>query len=257
MAPKLAFASLWALPTSIAISKEQYLLIHHKKMTTRRPGKYPVRQIVHSDHENALAKMIMKKPWLILTLSIFSIGSLALISIQTFNVNFNFGGSVPDAPAQADTLQPAPASAIPADIEEMISALEKALKAQDWDTGNSLTYDIFAVSAGLEKGSYLKTADINNISCATFNKVDQLWKRNSQGKFGFSVQNQVATRENLMSDWLGMGKAFGWVHMTEYTGSAATLEEFPEGAYPGWAGLKAVSDTNFHIFPKVNACLGR
>ena len=195
----------------------------------------------------------MKKPWLTLVLSVFSVGSLALISIQTFNINFNFGGNSSDATTQVEPENP---TSIPADIEEMISALDKALKAQDWDTGNSLTYDIFAVSAGLEKGSYLKTADINNISCATFNKVDQLWKRNSQGKFGFSVQNQVATRENLMSDWLGMGKAFGWVEMTEYTGTASTLEDFPEGAYPGWAGLKAVSDTEFHMFPKVNQCLG-
>lgn len=225
-------------------------------MVPIKPNKYKAQRLFHADEKDIFEKLGLKRPWLALGISIFS-ASVTIFGIQNLNINlFNTYASTGSSGGSSEiSAAPIlPESSIPADIEQLISALDEALADEDWNKGNGLTHAIFALAAGREKGTYLKTADIESISCPIFNRVDRLWQTHSKGKFGFFIQNQIATREKLFNDWHGFGLALGWGPIAEYTGPDVSLEDYPDGAYPGWAGMKSIGDTDFHMFPKINKC---
>jgi len=60
----------------------------------------------------------------------------------------------------------------------------------------------------------LRPEDIERFPCADLNTIDHLWTRNSNGKFGFSVQRKIwqecGCPTSLNSDWKEFGNRVGW-----------------------------------------------
>jgi GUN4-like len=70
------------------------------------------------------------------------------------------------------------------------ASLEKMLAAGQWQAANRETWDLLCQSLQKNLGTPLTPADIQQIPCDIWQKIDQLWQQYSQGNFGFSVQKR-------------------------------------------------------------------
>ena len=94
--------------------------------------------------------------------------------------------------------------------------LQEALAAGDFKLADQTTSNLMARAADREAEGWLRTEDVQNFSCEDLNIIDQLWLSNSDGKFGFSVQQQIyqslggilgVYNQNL---WDSLGNEVGW-----------------------------------------------
>lgn len=69
--------------------------------------------------------------------------------------------------------------------------LQNLLAAQKWRQANDETRRLMLQAAQREQQGWLTTADINKIPCWDLQTIDNLWKRYSGGRFGFSVQYPI------------------------------------------------------------------
>ncbi len=91
------------------------------------------------------------------------------------------------------------------DIRESIkhkfyNELEYFLKTKKWREADEMTNKIMLFIAK-RKAGYLYIDDIENFPCNDLKKIDDYWVKNSDGRFGFSVQKQIL--KNIEKD---MGK---------------------------------------------------
>ncbi|MBO1055278.1 MAG: hypothetical protein HEQ27_01610 [Dolichospermum sp. JUN01] len=72
-----------------------------------------------------------------------------------------------------------------------------------WQDADSKNWQFILVSAKREKEGYLELNNIKNFNCKDLKAVDELWVKNSKGKFGFSVQKKIyiETGNSLDFDW--------------------------------------------------------
>jgi len=86
--------------------------------------------------------------------------------------------------------------------------------------------------------SYLFSSDIEKLPCEDLQIIDQLWVKYSQGRFGFTVQQQIY--ESFDGDYGRFSAAIGW---NLYNASFLTKKfsfslSAPKGNLPShvWAG---------------------
>ncbi|GGA23231.1 GUN4 domain-containing protein [Okeania sp. KiyG1] len=93
--------------------------------------------------------------------------------------------------------------------------LEDYLKNQQWQEADRETWRVMLQTVGRGEGDFLRVEDIENFPCEDLRKIDQLWVRYSNGKFGFSVQKQIyqslgGTKEYDHKVWIAFGDKVGW-----------------------------------------------
>lgn len=93
--------------------------------------------------------------------------------------------------------------------------LQDALAAGDFELAEETTTLLMLRAAGRESEGWLLPEDINNFPCEDLNIIDQLWITNSNGKFGFSVQQQIykglgGTTEFDPAIWEQFVEQVGW-----------------------------------------------
>jgi hypothetical protein len=98
--------------------------------------------------------------------------------------------------------------------------------------------------AGREKERYLDTESIEKFPCEDLGTIDQLWVKDSNGRFGFSVQKRIyqslggtteydrKVREKF-GDRVGWRKNNAWLYYNDLTFS----EKAPEAHLPRVRGL--------------------
>jgi len=69
--------------------------------------------------------------------------------------------------------------------------LRALLSNSKWQEANQETWNVMCQAARKNTGSVLSTEDIKQISCDDLKTIDGLWKQYSQGRYGFSAQNQI------------------------------------------------------------------
>jgi hypothetical protein len=69
--------------------------------------------------------------------------------------------------------------------------LENLLANGQWQEANLETWNLLCTALHKNQGTPLTAADIEQIPCSSFNNIDKLWHRYSDGKFGFSVQSRI------------------------------------------------------------------
>jgi RHS repeat-associated protein len=105
-------------------------------------------------------------------------------------------------------------------LEQLLAAAAQG-DANKWSESDQETWKILLKASHREKeGDWLKdgrssidVAAINNISNSVLNKIDQLWKRFSNGKFGFHVQKKIWHECNAPEGYSGrqsLGVRVGW-----------------------------------------------
>jgi hypothetical protein len=80
--------------------------------------------------------------------------------------------------------------------DAMYKRLEDFLAKQDFKNADQQTWELMKQAGNGGKEIYLISDQVNNFSCSALKKIDNLWAKYSQGKFGFSVQKNI---------WLSVG----------------------------------------------------
>jgi hypothetical protein len=69
--------------------------------------------------------------------------------------------------------------------------LQALLASGDWSQANQETWNVMCQAARKKVGSVLTTDEIKQIACDDIQLIDNLWRQHSQGRYGFSAQNQI------------------------------------------------------------------
>ncbi|PZU97337.1 MAG: hypothetical protein DCE90_07220 [Pseudanabaena sp.] len=69
--------------------------------------------------------------------------------------------------------------------------LKELLSNAKWQEANQETWNLMCQAAHKNMGSVLSVEDIKQISCDDLQLINSLWQQYSQGRYGFSSQNQV------------------------------------------------------------------
>ncbi|AIE72724.1 hypothetical protein D082_01950 [Synechocystis sp. PCC 6714] len=102
-------------------------------------------------------------------------------------------------------------------VELDFQPLETALVAQRFDQANEITRRLLLAAANRSRQGWLTTDTIEQIPCDDLKKIDQLWLKNSNNRFGFTPQFEafIATGNRpgrLMSpeSYDQFGDRIGW-----------------------------------------------
>ncbi len=69
--------------------------------------------------------------------------------------------------------------------------LQALLSSSKWQEANQETWNVMCQAARKNIGSVLTADEIKQISCDDLQIIDELWQQHSQGRYGFSAQNQI------------------------------------------------------------------
>ena len=69
--------------------------------------------------------------------------------------------------------------------------LRALLSSSKWQEANQETWNVMCQAARKNLGSVLTAEEIKQISCDDLQIIDNLWRQYSQGRYGFSAQNQI------------------------------------------------------------------
>ena len=69
--------------------------------------------------------------------------------------------------------------------------LRALLSSGKWQEANQETWNVMCQAARKNLGSVLTAEEIKQISCDDLQIIDNLWRQYSQGRYGFSAQNQI------------------------------------------------------------------
>ncbi|OIP77103.1 MAG: hypothetical protein AUK48_04560 [Oscillatoriales cyanobacterium CG2_30_44_21] len=86
-----------------------------------------------------------------------------------------------------ETVPPAVTSPTGLDYTKLKGLLSNA----KWQEANQETWNLMCQAAHKNTGSVLSAEDIKQISCDDLQLINSLWQQYSQGRYGFSSQNQV------------------------------------------------------------------
>jgi hypothetical protein len=95
------------------------------------------------------------------------------------------------SPYQDGRSQSAVATAITSSAGIDYSKLQSLLANSQWQEANQETWNLICQAAHKKVGSVLSTEELKQIPCQELKMIDQLWQQYSQGRYGFSAQNQV------------------------------------------------------------------
>ncbi|MEM9151306.1 MAG: GUN4 domain-containing protein [Cyanobacteria bacterium P01_F01_bin.3] len=72
--------------------------------------------------------------------------------------------------------------------------LEKCMQAGEWNEADDYTYRLMGQVLGKRYGEYFSSDEMLTFPCADLLRIDGLWVKHSQGRFGFSVQKEIYVR---------------------------------------------------------------
>ncbi|MBD1214905.1 MAG: GUN4 domain-containing protein [Dolichospermum circinale Clear-D4] len=127
--------------------------------------------------------------------------------------------------------------------------LEALLKAGKWRDADLETWKLMLKLTKREREGWLRVDDVKNFPRQELRKMDQLWVKYSNGKFGFSVQKQIwlelGGKLDGEPDWdtfyklgsrVGWRKNDAWLSYDSYTFSTNALP----GHLPGCFGCRVL-----------------
>ncbi|MEG3989608.1 serine/threonine-protein kinase [Microcoleus sp. S28C3] len=93
--------------------------------------------------------------------------------------------------------------------------LDRLLASGEWKEADRETAQKMLEVAGRTKDGWLRVEDLDRFPCEDLRTIDQLWVKNSNGLFGFSVQKRIyqslgGTRQYDREIWEAYGDRVGW-----------------------------------------------
>jgi hypothetical protein len=146
--------------------------------------------------------------------------------------------------------------------------LQELLAAGNFKEADCETVKVLLDAAGQTSKETLTPEDIQNFPCSTLRIIDRLWRKYTQGRFGFSVQLRIYQQlggdlNSLMRQDLqpivNLGEQIGWHKNNQWRTDSYEQWDFtlsaPEGCFPAiwWKspyGLKMVT----YFFTRLMTC---
>jgi hypothetical protein len=100
--------------------------------------------------------------------------------------------------------------------EHLLAELNSLMKQQNWRESDRKDWAFILFIANREKEGYLELENIKNFSCPDLKTLDNLWVKNSNGKYGYSVIKKI---------WLETGNSL------KVNWNTGDIEDFNEMAY--------------------------
>jgi hypothetical protein len=152
--------------------------------------------------------------------------------------------------------------------------LRDLLAAGKWKEADYETYLVMLQAVGREENDYIRGEELLNFPCADLRTIDQLWVKNSNGRFGFSVQKKIYLSVGGMPDgeyyeeaWKKFGDRVGWRVRKNWIfyGEVAFDTTTPEGHLPlrvvfevssqGWVcGWVVLGGEFWVLFSRIETC---
>ncbi|GAB4377394.1 MAG: hypothetical protein Kow00121_26710 [Elainellaceae cyanobacterium] len=93
--------------------------------------------------------------------------------------------------------------------------LQDALASGDFKGADRVTRSLMLQATGRESDGWLRTEDVINFPCGDLRIIDQLWREYSEGKFGFSIQQEIyqnlgGEQEDAARVWRDFSNQVGW-----------------------------------------------
>ncbi|MDY6897607.1 MAG: GUN4 domain-containing protein, partial [Cyanobacteriota bacterium] len=138
--------------------------------------------------------------------------------------------------------------------QHLLNELNYLMQEKRWREADEKNWQFILTSAGREIEDYLGFDDIKNFKCEDLKKLDRLWVKNSQGHFGYSVQNKIylSTGNSLDFDWenerfrnwnkegyVKFAESVGWVRgdkLLSYSELSMSLSSSLRGELPVFRG---------------------
>lgn len=116
--------------------------------------------------------------------------------------------------------------------------LRNLLATKQWQQADQETWTVMCQALSKPSGSYLFNSDLENLPCGDLQIIDQLWRKYSQGHFGFTVQTQIYL--SCGSDYGQFCATVGWslTKSNSPTHNFLFIWSVPKGNLPShsWAG---------------------
>ncbi|MCY7331994.1 MAG: GUN4 domain-containing protein [Pseudanabaena sp. CAN_BIN31] len=94
-------------------------------------------------------------------------------------------------PSQAVAIAPPPSPSLTSSTGVDYNKLQSLLSSGKWQEANQETWNVMCQAARKKVGSVLTAEEVKQISCDDLQIIDDLWRSHSQGRYGFSAQNQI------------------------------------------------------------------
>ncbi|NES99530.1 MAG: hypothetical protein F6K61_02960 [Sphaerospermopsis sp. SIO1G1] len=87
--------------------------------------------------------------------------------------------------------------------QHLLDELDYLMQQGRWKEADLKNWSFLLISANREEKDLLYLDDLKNFNCKDLKAIDKLWVKNSQGKFGYSVQTRIylATGNSLYFNW--------------------------------------------------------
>ncbi|MBD2339232.1 AAA-like domain-containing protein [Calothrix sp. FACHB-156] len=138
--------------------------------------------------------------------------------------------------------------------QHLYAQLEYFLKAKNWEGADRETDKLMLNIAKRERERWIDLEQIDNFSCLDLQRIDQLWVRNSNELFGFSVQKEIWIKtgnrlgikpgewtDRDTANYVEFAKRVGWYNDPEQEGNSIR-ESSPWVSYNYL--IKGIKDTS-------------
>jgi hypothetical protein len=144
--------------------------------------------------------------------------------------------------------------------------LEEYLQNGQWEKADEETYRLMITTVGKGEGRWFSSEDLLNFPCEELKFIDDLWIKNSDGHFGFSVQKNIYLTERCggtadgqyhKEAWDKLCYEIGWKRKGEYVSTQYDLGS-PKGHLPK-SIVEHLEMDNFNInnnclFSRIQTC---
>ena len=69
--------------------------------------------------------------------------------------------------------------------------LQSLLAAANWSEADKETKEVMLQAVGIKEGNSVSYNKLSSFACTDLRTIDHLWKKYSDGRFGFSVQKEI------------------------------------------------------------------
>jgi hypothetical protein len=146
--------------------------------------------------------------------------------------------------------------------------LRDFLKAGEWEEADQETLRVMCRAMGREEEGWFREEDIQQFSCQDLRTIDQLWRKYSDERFGFSVQKTIwqecgspmkykSAGENWerFSDIVGWRVNNHWIRYNKITFAPSALPgHLPARVWKSERNRYAIAIRLGYLFSRVEAC---
>ena len=144
--------------------------------------------------------------------------------------------------------------------------LKHLLKAKQWQEADAETEKLMLEVGDLDKNGSISIEEMDEFSCSALEQIDRLWVHYSQGRFGFSIQQEIyqslgGTRKFDSEIWNAFGDRVGWRVGGEWLSSqdlteTANSTAHSKGLFPVYRYDREREESSWDgdLFSRIEAC---